>query len=172
LSSPTALNRRGKKIELDGYTFDSEKEANFYLRFLKGQVPQEQLSVHPHFVLAEKKAIKQGVNVNSIRYTPDFIVYDKFMNVLHIYDVKNSLGDYGIDNGNRLTFRLFAMNQGVPVEAVSILAHSFRSVAVGVTKPLNGKWSFNKAKRGIKQSGKPPIERRDVWYNWKEATNY
>ena len=27
---PTALNKRGNKVKLDGYTFDSSKEAYFY----------------------------------------------------------------------------------------------------------------------------------------------
>ena len=29
------MNHFGKKVEVDGYKFDSEKEANFYLRFVK-----------------------------------------------------------------------------------------------------------------------------------------
>ena len=29
MQSPTALNKRGNKVTIDGYTFDSQKEANF-----------------------------------------------------------------------------------------------------------------------------------------------
>ena len=35
MQSPTALNKRGNKVTIDGYTFDSQKEANFYTKFVK-----------------------------------------------------------------------------------------------------------------------------------------
>ncbi len=37
MASPTALNKRGTKVCLDGYKFDSQKEADFYTRFVKIQ---------------------------------------------------------------------------------------------------------------------------------------
>lgn len=163
MSSPTAINKRGTKIEKWGQKFDSQKELDFYERFILKQVNPEHVSVHPHFVLAEKKLISQGASINSIRYTPDFVIYDDFMHILHVYDVKNSFGPYGIDNGNKLTFRLFAMHTGIPVEAVVVRRHDFKAACIGVTKQLNltGKASTPK-----------PIIRNDVFYNWKEATNY
>ena len=41
----------GRKVELDGYVFDSQKEADFYQRFIKNS--GYQFEVHPRFVLEE-----------------------------------------------------------------------------------------------------------------------
>ncbi|GKT04411.1 DUF1064 domain-containing protein [Furfurilactobacillus sp. WILCCON 0119] len=163
MNSPTALNKSGKKIEKWGQKFDSQKELDFYERFIKDQVASDRVSVHPRFVLADKKQVEQGAVISGIRYTPDFVIYDDFMHILHVYDVKNSFGVYGIDNGNRLTFRLFAMQTGVPVEAVVVRKHDFKAACIGVTKQLN---LSGQAKTPS------PIVRSDVFYNWKEATNY
>lgn len=163
MNSPTALNKRGTKIEKWGQKFDSQKELDFYERFILKQVDPKHVSVHPKFVLANKTVVQQGAVINSIRYTPDFIIYDDFMHILHVYDVKNSFGIYGIDNGNRITFRLFAMHTGVPVEAVVVRKHDFKAACIGVTKQLN---LTGKAKTP------KPIIRNDVFYNWMEATNY
>ncbi|MCF6164792.1 DUF1064 domain-containing protein (plasmid) [Furfurilactobacillus rossiae] len=163
MNSPTALNKRGTKIEKWGQKFDSQKELDFYERFILKQVDPKHVSVHPKFVLANKTVVQQGAAINSIRYTPDFIIYDDFMHILHVYDVKNSFGIYGIDNGNRITFRLFAMHIGVPVEAVVVRKHDFKAACIGVTKQLN---LTGKAKTP------KPIVRNDVFYNWMEATNY
>lgn len=163
MNSPTALNKRGNKIHKWGKDWDSQKELDFYERFLMKQVDPNHVSIHPRFVLAEKKTVQQGAVISGIRYTPDFIIYDDFMHILHVYDVKNSFGVYGIDQGNKLTFRLFAMHTGVPVEAVVVRKHDFKAACIGVTKQLN---LTGKAKTP------KPIVRQDVWYNWKEATNY
>ena len=37
----------GKKVKLDGYTFDSKKEAQFYLQFVKPSGMR--FDVHPHY---------------------------------------------------------------------------------------------------------------------------
>lgn len=123
MQSPTALNKRGKKIEADGFKFDSKKEFDFYNRFGKGcGLPFE---VHPRFIVEPKQEI-QGGNISSIAYTPDFIIFDPSGNWLHVYDVKNSLGPYGIDQSNKLRFRLFAMRYGHPVEAVVVRTMGIR----------------------------------------------
>ncbi|WP_225425850.1 DUF1064 domain-containing protein [Furfurilactobacillus siliginis] len=162
-NSPTALNKRGTKIEKWGEKWDSQKELDFYERFLLGVVKPDNLSIHPHFTLCEKTTVEQGAVINSIKYTPDFVVYDDFKHILHVYDVKNSFGVYGIDQGNKLTFRLFAMKMGVPVEAVVVRKHDFKAACIGVTKQLN--------LTGKAQTPKP-IVKTDPFYNWMEATNY
>ena len=154
MQSPTALNKRGKKIEADGSKFDSKKEFDFYNRFVKDcGLPFE---VHPRFIVEPKQEI-QGGNISSIAYTPDFIIFDPSGNWLHVYDVKNSLGPYGIDQSNKLRFRLFAMRYGHPVEAVVVRTNDFKVITQGVTKPLNDK---------------EPLIKRDFNYSWVEATNY
>ena len=154
--SPTALNKRGNRISLDGYTFDSEKEAQFYQRFVKGcGLPFE---VHPRFILENKKAIAGG-NISAIAYSPDFIIKnkDKDESWLHVIDVKNSFGIYGIDQSNKLRFRLFAMKYGHPVEAVVLRKNDFKVITQGVTKPLNEK---------------KPFITKNFNYTWRDATNY
>lgn len=71
--------------------------------------------------------------------------------------VGEEINYYGIDQGNKLRFRMFAVRYGVPVEAVVILAHEFKTIAQGVTKPLNDK---------------EPLHKTDLNYSWIEATNY
>lgn len=152
--SPTALNKRGKKVKLDGYTFDSQKEADFYERFVKNcKLPYE---VHPRFILEPKKIITGG-SISSISYSPDFIIKDDSGTWLHVIDVKNSFGIYGIDTSNKLRFRLFAMKYGHPVEAVVIRKHDFKVITQGVTKPLNEK---------------KPFITNNFDYHWQQATNY
>lgn len=163
MNSPTATNKSGIKTKKWGQKFDSQKELDFYERFILKQVDPNHVSIHPRFVLAKKKTVQQGAVIRGIRYTPDFVIYDDFMHILHVYDVKNSFGIYGIDQGNKLTFRLFAMHTGVPVEAVVVRKHDFKAACIGVTKQLN---LTGKAKTP------KPIVRQDVFYNWKEATNY
>lgn len=152
--SPTAINKRGTKVDADNYKFDSQKEYVFYERFVKNC--GFDFEVHPRFVLQELTPIEGG-KITAIRYTPDFIIYDDNHDFLHVYDVKNSFGAYGIDQGNKLRFRLFAAKYGIPVEAVVVLKNQFKSIAQGVSKPLKDK---------------DPIYRSNFNYDWREATNY
>lgn len=156
--SPTAPNVWGHKVHCsDGYTFDSDKEHDFYHRFVKHC--GYKFAVHPNFKLQELTAISNvdKVNINAISYTPDFVIYDDQGNFKHVYDVKNSLGKYGIDASVKLRFRLFAAKYKFPVEAVAIRTHDFKVIAQGVTKPLNEK---------------QPLIKKDFNYDWLEATNY
>lgn len=153
-NSPTALNKRGNKVTIDGFTFDSEKEAKFYLKFVKDcGLPYE---VHPRFILQEKHELPIG-NISSIAYSPDFIIKDPEGNWLHVIDIKNSFGAYGIDQSNKLRFRLFAMKFDHPVEAVVIRTNDFKVITQGVTKPLNEK---------------KPFITTNFNYHWRQATNY
>lgn len=155
MNGPTAINRRGKKVQLDGYTFDSQKEADFYQRFIKNC--GFKYKVHERFLLQPLTEIEAPVKLGSVAYTPDFVIYDEYCAMMHVYDVKNSFGVYGIDTGNRLRFKWFTAMFGIPVEAVVIRAHDFKVIAQGVTKPLNEK---------------SPLIRTDVNYKWQEATAY
>ncbi len=154
-NSPTALNKRGNKVSVDGFTFDSEKEAQFYIRFVKNcGLPFE---VHPRFKLTELTELPEGGKITQIAYSPDFIIKDTEGNWLHVIDVKNSFGMYGIDQANKLRFRLFAIYFKHPVEAVIIRKNDFKVITQGVTKPLKEK---------------EPFVTNNFNYHWKDATNY
>lgn len=154
-NSPTALNKRGSKVKLDGFTFDSEKEALFYQRFVKNcGLPFE---VHPRFQLAQLTELTEGGKVSAIAYSPDFIIKDHAGEWLHVIDVKNSFGIYGIDQANKIRFRLFAMQFDHPIEAVVIRKNDFKVITQGVTKALNEK---------------EPFITDTFDYHWRDATNY
>jgi hypothetical protein len=153
-NSPTALNKRGNKVLADGFTFDSTKEFNFYCQFVKPS--GYPFAVHPRYVLEPLHPISGG-KITAIAYKPDFVIYNRVGDIMHVYDVKNSLGPFGIDQSNKLRFRLFAMKVGIPVEAVVVRSHDFKVIAQGVSKPLNEK---------------APLIKRDFQYDWTEATNY
>jgi hypothetical protein len=149
--SPTALNKRGKKIHCDGYTFDSQKEFDFYMRFVK--YSGAKFEIHPKFTLEPKHEL-DDFNTHMVRYTPDVIVYDHNGDKAHVYDVKNSFGAYGIDPAVKLRWTLFASKYGMPVEAVVIRKHDFKVIAFGTTKT-----------RKINE----PLICSDVFYDWHEA---
>ncbi len=161
-NSPTALNKRGNKVHCsDGYTFDSEKEHRFYHGFIRDC--GFEFKVHPQYILQPLLPLDEPAKMSQVAYTPDFVVFDEYHAMLHVYDVKNSFGPYGIDTGNKLRFKWFTATFGIPVEAVVVRAHDFRVAAIGVTKQLN-----------LDGKGKAPapITRTDVNYSWHEATNY
>lgn len=155
MASPTALNKRGNKVRLDGYTFDSQKEADFYTRFVKDS--GFRYRVHPTIELAPLKVIAMPVKARQIRYTPDFIIYSKSGKPMHVYDVKNSFGMYGIDSGPKEKFAEFLHKFCILVEAVVIRKHDFKSIAQGVTK---------------KRKDNDPLICTSLDYSWRDATAY
>ncbi|WP_318646504.1 DUF1064 domain-containing protein [Lacticaseibacillus rhamnosus] len=136
---------------IDGYSFDSQKEADFYTRFVKG-CPFD-FEVHPRFILEELKDIGDA-RIGQISYTPDVVVYHNHT-ISHVYDVKNSFGIYGIDAAAKIRFRLFAGIYHIPVEAVVVRKHDFKVIAQGVTVQR-----------------KDPLIKKDFNYQWQEATGY
>ncbi|QFR66446.1 DUF1064 domain-containing protein [Furfurilactobacillus rossiae] len=180
MNSPTALNKRGKKIHKWGQDWDSQKELDFYERFLMKQVKPDNLLIHHSYPLCDLYQVTNDpvmgpIKIRSWKYTPDFVVLDDFKHFLHVYDVKNSLGVYGLSEANKLTFKMFARKYGIPVEGVVVRAHDFKVAAIGVSKQLDLDWTAKKAAKRAKENKKPTVPPRvksDVWYNWKEATNY
>lgn len=144
------------KVTLDEYVFDSEKEANFYSRFIKNcGYP---FDVHPPFILSDKINIEDKINISSMRYTPDFVVYEMDgKTIKHVYDVKNSFGTYGVDQAAKLRFKLFAIKYNHPVEVVVPRKNDFKVITQSVTKML-------------KQDN--PYITSTFAYHWKDATNY
>lgn len=50
-NKPTAQSHFGKKIIIDGYKFDSQKEAQFYADYLRGKGLS--FDIHPRFMIQE-----------------------------------------------------------------------------------------------------------------------
>jgi len=110
----TALEFRGynrmkrkynnRKIEIDGFTFDSKLEADFYLR-LKPLVKAgkiKELRIHPRYLLQEGFS-KNGKHYQPIYYIADFeVLYDDGAVVIYdtkgmrteVYKIKKKLFEY------------------------------------------------------------------------------
>ena len=156
MAAPTALNKRGTKVHLDGYTFDSQKEADFYTRFVRDS--ELQYAIHPKFVLESLKTLPRNerLKVPQYVYTPDFVVYNPAGRLFHVYDVKNSFGPYGISTDVKNRFKAFTRKYGIPVEAVVVRKHDFKVIAQGITK---------------QRKPTQPLVCANLLYDWIEATN-
>ena len=93
-----------RKIEIDGYTFDSKLEADFYLRLKPlvkiGKI--KELKIHPRYLLQEGFS-KNGKHFNPIYYVADFeVTYDDGVAVIYdtkgmrteVYKIKRKLFEY------------------------------------------------------------------------------
>ncbi|MBF7122870.1 hypothetical protein ITR01_00260 [Pediococcus pentosaceus] len=169
------MPKTGKKLHKYGEDWDSEKELAFYERFILNKVPPELITVHESFGLIEKMWAIYPAVIPSWKYTPDIVIRNKAGQIEHVYDVKNSFSDYGISTANKLTFKQFARIYGVPVEAVVVRTHDFKTACVGVTKQLDLHWTQKKQDQRIKDGKKPtkpPLIKTSTNYPWIEATNY
>ena len=120
----------GKKVEVDGYKLDSEKEANFYLRFVK--TCGKRFEVHKSFELISKFSVG-GYKQRSITYAPDFVVYDADGRIEHVYDVKSGINQRAVDTAAKIRFKLFSLKTGLPVEVVVPHKHDFKMKLYGFT---------------------------------------
>lgn len=126
------LQHYGKKIKENGITFDSQKEYDFYDRFLRNS-DVESITIHEKFNLLEKNVINDKITLRGITYRPDFVIRDKGI-IKHVYDVKNGFTPYAIDRGAGIVFKLFAKQYGIPVEVVVVRKHDFKTKVLGTTK--------------------------------------
>lgn len=124
----------GEKVKLDGYTFDSQKEAAFYKRFIKDS--GYKFDVHKSFRLHPIIEMCGGMlRLRSSNYTPDFVLYNEDGSIAHVVDVKNSFNTtYAIDAAASLRFKMFAYKYKTPVEVVVPRVKSFRVKVLGGTK--------------------------------------
>ena len=124
----------GKKVKLDGYTFDSKKEAQFYLQFVKPSGMR--FDVHPHYRVIDMFPIG-GYRMRGMTYTPDFVLKRPDGSIAHVYDVKSGFTNYSVSTAARLRFKLFALRYHVPVECVIVRKHDFRVKILGLTTKLD-----------------------------------
>ena len=85
---------KNKKIEIDGFTFDSKAEATYYqqLKWLKANKSIKDFELQPKFVLQESFK-KNGVHHRAITYIADFKVInlDKSVEVIDIKGFPNDV---------------------------------------------------------------------------------
>ena len=120
----------GKKVTYNGIKFDSQKECDFFKKYLENC--KYRVEIHQRFQLLEKFPVC-GYNMSGIAYTPDFVVYDQEGQMLHVYDVKTGLTSWLIDPAAKIRFKLFAWKHNLPVEVVVPRAHDFKMKMPGFT---------------------------------------
>lgn len=120
-----------KKVKLDGYTFDSMKEAKFYEDYIRDS--GYSFTVHEKFQLIDKYKIG-NYNMRGVTYSPDFVIRNQCGEIIHVYDVKTGYTSYAITTGVSLRFKMFTLKYGVPVEVVVVRTHDFKTKIVGLTK--------------------------------------
>ena len=123
------MEHKAQKVVIDGYTFDSKKEGQFYWQFVKNYGLK--FEVHPHFRYVDKKA-KDGLNIGSKIYTPDFVIYEGG-EIKHIYDVKTSVSLYGMTQGARDNIYWFQRMTPYWVQLVVPRSHDFQMTLYGTT---------------------------------------
>ena len=162
------MNHFGKKVEVDGYKFDSEKEANFYLRFVK--TCGKRYEVHKSFELISKFPVG-GYKQRSITYAPDFVVYDADGRIEHVYDVKSGITQRAVDTAAKIRFKLFSLKTGLPVEVVVPRKNDFKMKLYGFTtnrmQDPHGRYDrHGNMKR--KKNGEPMYD----YYDVHKSVNY
>ena len=121
-------------MELDGYRFDSQKEAAFYERYVKPS--SYKFECQKNFILMDKYEGLGVVNLKRTAYKADFVIYNKDGSLKHVYDVKNGYTEYAIDQKSKIKFSLFARKYGIPVEVVVMRKNYFNVAILGTTKKV------------------------------------
>lgn len=125
------MNHFGHKVPYKDWDFDSEKERDFFIRFIEDS--GKRFKVHPSFKVIDKFPVG-GYNQRGITYAPDFVVYDDQGNVEHVYDVKTGINQRAVDTAAKLRFKLFSLKTGLPVEVVVPRKHDFKMKLPGYGK--------------------------------------
>lgn len=78
------MNHTAKKVTIGSFTFDSQKEAKFYEKFIQNS--GYKYEVHPSYVIKDKVAMG-GVNLTRISYAPDFVIFDDYLLQCFLYEI-------------------------------------------------------------------------------------
>lgn len=120
----------GKKVRYKGLRFDSEKERDFFIRYIESS--GYKYKIHPHYKVVDKFPVG-GLNQHGITYAPDFVVYGADGEVAHVYDVKSGINQNAVSRASKLRFKLFMLRTGIPVEVVVPRKHDFKMKLYGFT---------------------------------------
>lgn len=147
----TMMNKptTGNKVLVDGYWFDSQKEALFYELFVKDS--GYRFEVHKPYRLHSVVDL-DGARTRSLKYTPDFVLWNTDGSYAHVYDVKNDLSTYGLNAAARLRMTLFTGIYKQPVECVVPRRNGFKVGVPGLTT--------------ARSMTKDPLEVQSVDYDW------
>ena len=77
-----AQSHFAKKVELDGYRFDSQKEAAFYERYIKPS--GYKFECQKNFVLMDKYEGLGVVNLKRTAYRADFVIFNNDGSIKHV----------------------------------------------------------------------------------------
>lgn len=155
----------GKKVHYKEWDFDSEKERDFFIRFIESS--GKRFKVHPSFKVVDKFPLG-GFNQRGITYAPDFVVYDDDGAIEHVFDVKTGINQRAIDTSAKLRFKLFSLRTGIPVEVVVPRAHDFKMKLFGFTNPKIQKQHAHYMRNGNirrRKNGEPYYDYYDVHKN-------
>lgn len=142
-----AASHFGKKVVLDGFKFDSLKEATFYQRYIKPS--GYSFTCQQRFTLLDTFTLEL-IKLRQTAYKSDFVVYDENGELKHVYDVKNGYDEYSIDKKSKIKFSLFARKFKVPVEVVVLRPNHFDSAVIGTTKRVK------------------PVAKQNIDYDWQD----
>lgn len=126
------MNYFGKKVHYKDWNFDSEKERDFFIRFIENS--GKKFKVHPSYKVVDKFPVG-GYNQQGITYAPDFVLFDDEGAIAHVYDVKTGINQRAVDTAAKLRFKLFSLKTDLPVEVVVPRQHDFKMKLFGFTDP-------------------------------------
>ena len=153
-----------KKVYMDGYGFASEKERDFYAKFIKPSGMRFELQ--PNFKIMDRCMIG-GTDFRGHGYKPDFVIKRPDGSLAHVYDVKAGFTSYSVSTPARLRFAAFARRYHVPVECVVVRKHDFKMKIFDLSNPKIQAAHVRKDLHGkIKKSsktGKPLYDYYDVF---------
>ena len=159
------MNHFGKKVHYKDWDFDSEKERDFFIRFIENS--GKKFKVHPSYKVVDKFPVG-GYNQRGITYAPDFVVFDDEGAIAHVYDVKTGINQRAVDTSAKLRFKLFSLKTGMPVEVVVPHKHDFKMKLFGFTNPkIQTSHACYDRHKNIKRrkNGEPVYEYYDVYHS-------
>lgn len=135
-----------EKLEYKGEKFDSRKELDFYQRFIEPLESDDfRAFLHPHYDILDSYTIG-GLKGRKMVYTPDVVIKNSKGDVIHVFDVKNSMQpnqkgkEYTpsvyMSDGAKDRIRLFQSRYGLPVEIVVPMRKTVRMTVYGTTKSV------------------------------------
>lgn len=162
------MNHFGKKVHYKDWDFDSEKERDFFIRFIENS--GKKFKVHPSYKVVDKFPVG-GYNQRGITYAPDFVIYGDQGNVEHVYDVKTGINQRAVDTSAKLRFKLFSLKTGFPVEVVVPRKHDFKMKLFGFTNPRIQEAHVKRDRHGnikLNDKGNPMFD----YYNVYKSIDY
>ncbi len=106
-----------KKVTIEGITFDSKKEGNYYLKLkeLEKEGKIKDLELQKEYVLQDKFKLG-GKTRRQITYKSDFTYVSVEDNKLHVVDIKSPYT--AKDKVYRLKKKLFEYKYGIELEEI------------------------------------------------------